>query len=251
MDKITEVLLAALRQAMAEPEQRLYKSGKLPGLFAGRTSVNAEAAERALREGLLETVQTDTKGKTPVEWVKITAQGVEFLLGHESPLRAMEELRTALQLSQDGVPAWVGEIRQSLQTLGDRLTAEVQAIARRLDALGQRVGEALKRAALRVPEGAAGPLPWAEEALDYLEKRRAGGLTAPCPLPELFDAVTRKEANLSLADFHSGLRRLYDRGMIRLLKFEGPGELPEPEYALLDGATVIYYAAAMEKGTLG
>src|SRR5262245_33508924 len=51
MDKVSEILLAALKQAMVEPgEQRLFKSGKLAGLFAGRTGVNAEAAEKALRD---------------------------------------------------------------------------------------------------------------------------------------------------------------------------------------------------------
>ena len=45
MDKVTETLLSALKTAMADPaEQRLFRSGKLAGLFAGKTSVNAEAA---------------------------------------------------------------------------------------------------------------------------------------------------------------------------------------------------------------
>src|SRR5256886_13416379 len=94
MDKVTETLLSALKTAMADPaEQRLFRSGKLAGLFAGKTSVNAEAAQRALRDGLLEIVNTELKGKTPIEWVRITPAGVDFLLSHESPLRAIEELR--------------------------------------------------------------------------------------------------------------------------------------------------------------
>jgi len=44
--------------------------------------------------------------------------------------------------------------------------------------------------------------------------------------------------------FHDGLRRLQDQRVIRLLPFAGPpDELPQPEYALLDGATFMYYAA--------
>src|SRR2546421_715129 len=51
MDKEIEALVDALKLALAEPgEQRLYKSGKLDGLFAGRVGVNGEAAARALRE---------------------------------------------------------------------------------------------------------------------------------------------------------------------------------------------------------
>jgi len=36
---------------------------------------------------------------------------------------------------------------------------------------------------------------------------------------------------------------LQDRDVLRLLPYDGPGELPEPEFALLDGTSVFYYAA--------
>ena len=52
-DKVSTILIDALKQAWAEPaEQRLYKSGKLDGLFSSRMGVNGEAASRALRDGL-------------------------------------------------------------------------------------------------------------------------------------------------------------------------------------------------------
>jgi hypothetical protein len=246
-DKITEVLLDALRQAMAATEpQRLYRAVKLPGLFAGRTGANGEAAERALHEELLEITRTDTQGKTPVVWVSITPKGVEFLLNHESPLRALEELQDALHRTAEGVPGWVAEIQQGLKALSERLTTEVQATARRLEALGQRVTDAIRRiqaATPKPPEGTASALPWAEDVFQYLDRRGQGGASGPCPLPELFLHVREREPELSVKDFHSGLRRLYDRGVLRLLPFEGPDALPEPEYALLDGPTVIYYAA--------
>src|SRR5688500_13815185 len=42
MDKVTETLVTALKQALTEPnEQRLFKSGKLAGLFPGRTGTSA------------------------------------------------------------------------------------------------------------------------------------------------------------------------------------------------------------------
>src|SRR5262249_26176744 len=83
MDKVTPILIEALRQAAAEAgEQRLYKSGKLSGLFPGRAGANAEAAAQALRDGLLEVVRTETKGKTTIEWVRVTPKGVEFLHNH-------------------------------------------------------------------------------------------------------------------------------------------------------------------------
>src|SRR5262249_31165129 len=75
-DRVEDTLIAALKAALAEPgEQRLYRSGKLPGLFATRSGANAEAAGRALRDGLLEVVRTETKGKLSVEWVRLTPAG--------------------------------------------------------------------------------------------------------------------------------------------------------------------------------
>jgi hypothetical protein len=244
MDKTTEILLAALKQALAEPgEQRLFRSGKLPGLFPSRTGPSAEAATQALRDGLFEVVRTETKGKTIAEWVRATPKGVDFLHNHESPVRAMDELRAVLQMTREGIPVWVTEIRQTLQALATRLTDEVQAITHRLDALSQRVTESLTRAngfVPALPDGTAAAVPWAQDVLDYLDRRRAGGVLSSCPLPELFAAVREKHAELTVKDYHAGLRRLHDRGVLRLLPFEGPGELPEPEYALLDGAAVYY-----------
>jgi hypothetical protein len=246
MDKVTAALIEALKQALREPgEQRLFRSGKLSGVFAGRTTVTAEAAARALREGLLEAVRTEIKGKTAVEWVRVTPAGVGFLHEHESPLHALQELRNELRLTQEGLPAWLAEMRKSLEILGARLTEEAQAIAHRLEALSQRVNEVLERAVTpQVSEEAARVVPWVGEALGYLDRRRGGGVTAPCPLSELFLAIQGAKGELTLADFHTGLRRLSDRGVLRLLPHDDPSGLPEPEYALLDGAVTYCYVMA-------
>src|SRR5438128_1773106 len=124
-DKIAEVLLSALKKAIAEPaEQRLFKSGKLPGLFAARTGLNAEAAGHALREGFLEVVRSESKGKVTIDWVRPSPRGVNFVHEHESPRRALEDLRGLLKASRDGLPLWLGEMRRDLQGLVSRLAEE-------------------------------------------------------------------------------------------------------------------------------
>ena len=247
MNKPTEILLAALREgAAAGGEQRLYRSGKLPGLFSGRTSINAEIASQAVRDGLIEMVRTEVKGKATIEWVKVTPHGISFLLEQESPQRAMEELKAALESNQEGLPAWIAELRRNLDTLTQHFMEEVQTLGRRLEALAARVEGSLRRVEKlgpRLPEGAAGSLPWAEDVLKYLEKRQVGGLGEKCPLSELFANLKDKEPELTIKDFHTGLRRLHDRGALRLLTFEGADGPPEPEYALLDGASMFYFAA--------
>lgn len=246
MDKVQQAVLEALRRAAMETgEQRLYRSGKLPGLFMGRTAANAEATSLVLAEGLLELVRTETKGKTPVEWVRITAKGQDHLARHDSPARALEELREVLRLTQEGLPAWVAQLQQQLQDLGQRLALEVQQVASRVDRLGQRVTDILQQMAPPppLPDGTASAIPWAQQALDYLERRREEGHDAPCPLPELFEVLHQGRAELTIKDYHAGLRRLHDRGAVRLLTFAGSDELPQPEFALLDGTTVYYFAA--------
>ncbi len=236
----TDKLIAALKQALAEPgEQRLYRSGKLPGLFATRTGANAEAAERALREGLLEAVRSEIKGKLVVTWVRLTPEGVSFLHAHESPRAVLEELHKTLQTTKAGVPVWLERMESELRSLSERLL-------RRLDALGQRVEEALRRAdggAPALADGVAQVVPWAADVLAYLDRRHDSGTAGGCPLPELFAALHRRHPALSLVEFHDGLRRLSDYRAVALVPFTGPPEqLAEPEYALLDGATVLYYA---------
>ena len=115
----------------------------------------------------------------------------------------------------------------------------------RLEVLSQRVEEALRRADAVVPplpDGTANTVPWGLDALAYIDKRRAGGTLSPCPLPELFKALREGHADLPVKDFHDGLRRLHDRGALRLLPFTGPfNEMLEPEYALPDGPAMYYY----------
>ena len=119
------------------------------------------------------------------------------------------------------------------------------AIERILAPLGRRVDEALRRADLhRVTKanGAETAVPWARSALAYLDKRRDSGAAGQCSLPELFAAVRPEHEDLSIPAYLDGLRRLHDRRAIQLLPFEGSAsELPQPEYALLDGAEVFFY----------
>ena len=247
-DKLTETLIEALKLALSRPiEQRLFKSGKLDGLFAGRTGVNGDAAALAVRDGLLEVVRTETKGKTTIDWVQLTSRGVSFLHDRESPVRALDELRIGLQAAKEGVPVWLAEVRESLRVLEARLTEDVQKMMNRLEGLSRRVEETLRRLEENgpvLPDGALTTTFWAADALAYLDRRKVASGAAQCPLPELFTALAEQRGDLSITAFHDGLRRLQDQRVIRLLPFAGPpDELPQPEYALLDGATFMYYAA--------
>jgi DNA-binding PadR family transcriptional regulator len=247
--QIEQSLADALRQALAEPgEQRLYKSGKLSGLFPSRNGVHGAAADQALRDGLLEIIRTETKGKTVIDWVRLTPRGVEFLHERESPLCALQELRSLLQLNQQAVPAWLTEMRSVLQAMDERLAADARKGLERLDGLARRVEETLRRleqSAPLLPPEIAQSHPWAIDALNYLDRRRlaANDNACSCPLPELFAALLRQHPNLSVRVYHEGLRRLHERRLVQLQPAASLADLPQPEYALLEGAAVFYYVA--------
>jgi hypothetical protein len=250
MVRVEESVMQALRQALAEPgEQRLYKSGKLSGLFPSRNGLHAAAAEQALRDGLLEIVRSETKGKIVVEWVRPTPRGVEFLHERESPLCVLQELRSTLQLNRQAVPHWLTEMRGAMQAMDERLAADARKWLERLDALARRVDETLRRleqAAPLLPPEIAEAHPWAVDALNYLDRRRlaaGNGDASCCPLPELFAALVRQHGDLSLRTYHEGLRHLHQRRLIHLQPAASLDELPQPEYALLEGAAVFYHVA--------
>jgi hypothetical protein len=246
MERAVDILLNALRQAVAAPaEQRLYRSGKLEGLFPSRSGAAGDAAARALRDGLLEIVRTETRGKTVIEWVRVTPRGVDFLHEQESPLRALRDLRETLLANREAVPGWLADMRQGLRTLEQRLTEDAARWVQRLDALTRRVEQTLERLEKSlpiVPDEVAAAHPWALDAVRYLERRRASGAPGDCPLPELFAALNGAHAGLSVGAFHDGLRALYERRIVRLLSATDTN-VPQPEFALLDGATVLYHAA--------
>jgi hypothetical protein len=245
MDKHKFLLLEALRHAAEHPDGvRLYRSGKLPGLFAGRTREHAEVADEAVRDGLLEIARVEMRGKTTVEWARATPKGVEYLLQHESPTRALEDLRETIDAHRRGLPIWVAELKQGIDELQRRLADQVEAISQRLDRLSDRAREAIERLEKSRGTPEVGTLAWGPQALAYLEHRQEAGLGATCPLADLFAALRQRDVKLTIKEFHQGLIRLNDRGLVRLLPEEANGQPPAPEYGLLEG-TAVYHRVAL------
>jgi hypothetical protein len=159
----------------------------------------------------------------------------------------LQDLRAALQTTQEGIPQWQAEMRRSLEKLGDRLTEETQQLRQRLQALSASVEEALQRLALLGPHLAddlANSIPWAKEALAYLDRRRAQGIPGECPLPELFAALAPRFQDLSVTSFQEGLRRLNDRRALTLVPWSSSAkEMGQPEFALFDNGNLYYFVA--------
>ncbi|MBY0231972.1 MAG: hypothetical protein K2W96_22035 [Gemmataceae bacterium] len=242
-DRVRDILVEALAAAIAGGEARLWKAGKLDGLFPSRTGASAEAARRALDEGLLERVRVETKGKTEIEWVRLTPRGVQWLHDHESPVRALHELRDAVRQGRRAMPLWLDEMGGVLDAVRLQLKEDAERWESRLEALERRVVDTLRRLEASgplVPPELAREHPWCIDALNYLDRRRTAGAPEACPLPELFAAVAEHHPALSILAFHEGLKTLHHRKAV-LLRAPS-GEMPSAEFALLDGAEVYYFA---------
>jgi hypothetical protein len=240
-ERRTELLLDGIKAAIATPgEHRLFRFGRLAGLFPSRAGTSAEAAYVAVRHGLLETVRTETRGKLVVEWVRATPKGVGFVHEHDSPKAVLRELKGVLDTTRAGVPAWMDAARAELAQLSARFEERAAAMLERLDELSDKVEAALRRAEMKAPsvaEPVSRMVPWAMDALEYLDQRTSGGAAGDCPLPELFHAVRVRSPALMLNEFQDGIRRLYDVRAVRLVPSQ---VMAEPEYAVVVERKLMY-----------
>lgn len=242
--KQIELILDALKSALAtEGEHRLFRAGKLPGLFPARTGLAAQAATTALETGVFETVRTETRAKTVTEWVRVTPAGVRFIQEHDSPKAVLRELREVLGATRSGLPIFLDDARRSVTELAERFEHQTAELVKRLDTLTERVEAALRRADSVGSPTAPSVVPWAETAIAHLDQRRSIGASTNCPLGELFHAVLEVYPALTLVEFHDGLKRLVDTRAIQLSGPQGDAELVDPEYALLCGSEVCCYAS--------
>ena len=83
---------------------------------------------------------------------------------------------------------------------------------------------------------------WHAEALDYLQAYQAKHVGALSSLPDLYGFVVVKY-DVSIGQFHDGIRELVTGGQIRLHPFSGPrSALEREEYALVMSKEIMYYA---------
>ena len=237
----TELLVDALKAALAVPgEHRLFRAGKLAGLFAARTGTAAEAALHAIRDGLLETARTETKGKLVTEWVRATTRAVCFVHEHDSPRSILRELKAVLNATRTGVPAFMAEAKAELAALSANFEVRASAMLTHLDDLAKRCEAALRRAETSGPsvgDAVSRVVPWAMHALEYLDKRTESGASGVCPLPELFHAVGECFPDLTLPAFHVGVKRLHD---VRAVRLASADSIEQPEFAVLADGRLMY-----------
>jgi hypothetical protein len=234
-DKSTQLVLAALGRAAADPAGvPLFGSKAQPGLFAG-TAVGKQAARHCLDEGYLRVLRTEPRGKTTQEVCAISDRGLAYLLGQVSPRQVLEDFLRVLEARRNQVADLVAAARQMHASL---------------DALKASAEHVLQQVRAAPPPGTNGCHPpagtdaWMELAQTLLGRWQASGASEDYPLPDLYRQLQAAAPDLTIGRFHDGLRRLHDRERIYLHPWTGPlHDLPEPPYALLIGHEIAYYAS--------
>lgn len=228
------LLLEGLAHALAEPSGvALFVARNRPGLFPN-TAPGKAAAKQSLEQAWLNKLRSETKGKTTIDFVAITSAGQRYLLEQTDakPLlgtvqaslqeraKQLDQLRTAVRLYQHDL---------------DTLQARLEVIADKVNSANVTVGK------VTVTN-------WPEKLTAYLHNRQQSRPAEDCPLPELFEQAKSFAPELSVGEFHDGLRRLQNEQRIALQPWTGPlHELPEPRLALMQGHSLAYYASPVQE----
>lgn len=244
-EKQSELVLDALKAAVAEPgEHRLFRWGKLGGLFPSRLGVSASAAKFALSEGLLEHVRTEMRGRLVVEWVRATPMAMRHLDEHDSPKAVLRELRDVIGATRAGVPVWMEQARDEAAQLAMRFEHFSRELLRRLDSLNDRVDAAIRRAETAAPKVGDAMLrrvPWAKAILEQFDRQLANDRGERCELCDLFAVARSFDPAMTLLEFHEGIRAMANGGLLHLAP-AGTGEIREPEYAVEVGGQMMWWA---------
>lgn len=223
-DKSGRLVLHALTRAAADPGgSPLFASRSASGLFPA-TPVGRAAAQKCRDEGWL----AGDDENTPAT---LTDKGMAHLLAESSPREVLEDFVRVIESREGQVKSLLDTahaMQSSLVSLKGTLASVLSRIAPGSD---NRLARAFHA---RHPVG-----PLAEAVVAALLARRGAG---DCPLPELYRLVAT-DAAVSLGAFHDALRALHAEECVRLYPWTGPlHEMPSPQFALLVGHDVAYYA---------
>lgn len=269
-DKLTQQITDALTRVAAEPGGLpLYASKSDPGLFPN-TAASKSAAQKCLADELVRASSTDTRGKVPRDLYALTEKGWEFLLAAVNPKQVLEDFVRVLEARQGEV----GELLDTARHMADSLQGLKEAVTRVLPGViaakipanpDRKVGGEVCVPVLRIHEDSGTALdpdtpdlatgvrsepvvalldaPSIDLAPAIVAHLTARAAATDCPLPELFRELARNAA-LTIGEFHDCLRQLFADGTITLPAWTGPlYALPEPQYALLIGHGIAYYAS--------
>jgi hypothetical protein len=239
---VEDLVQEALQRALADAvPRRLHGSKAKPGVFLSSSAACKAAAARCIAEGLIRQQGEERTGRTTAPLYTIAPAGVAYVI-ERSPVESL------LAATRDGAKRTMGVVAECQEILAgvrrqtEGLLEAVAAVAARIRpadlsrVLDQWKGSAA--AAVTPPPHDAAPT-----LLTLVREHRGRSAIQPLPLPELYRAARARLPHLTMGQFHDALRQLVAERSLRLLPYTGAMyQLGEPEYGLLQGREVMYYA---------
>ncbi len=220
-----DAIAQALQKALSGEEVRLHGTAAAPGIFPSGNPGKA-LLEHAKAENLIDESRP-AKPKAP-RMGRITEKGRAFVLSRSSPRQAAEAMKAMLEAQG---AALVERLAQAEHAARAALAAHQQT--------AQRLAELL-----REPPKAVSPPPaaWEEDLVRLVREAKNRNPSIRPTLPAIFDELRRSHPTAELAAFHDTLRRLHERGLIRLGAYSlALATLPDSRNALYLDREVKFY----------
>ena len=258
--EVETAAVEAILPLLADPAPRILQGTKTsPGIITGQSAIAKAAAETLKKRGWIKGTGEYIKvGKIRKELFMVTGAGIAAAYDHSSGRVLLDAALAAAERLQEEVRVRGDELRAVRDRLGgleeatESLTEMIRRTGEQLEPpdlssfsiAGGGTDDAADGSASDATRagGRAGHRPsWHDEAVELVGERiYSHSLT----LTELYEALRRRR-DLSLSEYHEGLRKLHQDKRIKLRPYTGSLKelLGEPTPLYLNGE-VMFYAAA-------
>src|SRR5262249_38414015 len=115
--KYQSLLLAGLAQSYASPGMlSLHSTRSQPGLFPA-SALGKAAAAAAMQSDWLQSVRIETKGKTTINYVKLTEAGSQYLLEQTDPKPLLDQVQSTLKAEDVRLQNVQAQVRDAFRTI--------------------------------------------------------------------------------------------------------------------------------------
>jgi hypothetical protein len=231
-----------------------------PGLFPGGKA-GAALAEIAFAEGFLEEAAapqpaTSKSKKAPPRHARITERGRRHLLESDSPGKAIEGIRSLLEVQGTSAEASLAALHEQLASWRDTLQNAEQAIRDQVSGYRQTASVLQRLLERTASEPAAVPAPafpasssptppgadWLDEVVHFVSETKRRNSFARPTLPQIYEELKKTRPRLTLGQFHDGLRTLHEQRRVLLGPYsQNTASIPDASNALYLDREVKFY----------
>jgi hypothetical protein len=237
--------LAALARALSDAGPKLlFAPGTTPSFFGSKKKADEPAAHLCVDRGWLQsTGEFVGKGKSKQEKYRLTPEGVRAALEQSETPQLLRGLGEGLNKQVEHLKAVRDQIGQLLGEIGP-VVQSVAALERRIQPPSlEEIRKQLGSATTPAPASPrALPSAWQDRVAQLAAEQRARDRFQPVSLPALLQKIRGEQPDLTLGQYHDGLRSLRQQGRIRLIPFtRALATIDDPSNALFLDGEVMYY----------